>query len=205
MYRLLFDYTIKNIVELISKENGIEQIAQIYGEVLSYEINSNSNFLNMTSTVLVHYSLYSSSNGFFADSKEIAECAQKRVDTRYFSHWYPCEYNRYQFNWICNPSTILAGDIMLDNIMENLILSYINQTRNDSHGVCGVLQVPYHGSKDNWIAWSKTSIDSQVQVISFGLDNNHRHPHPDTIEKLISSKKNIQLVNQMQEFIYYID
>lgn len=43
MYRLLFDYTIKNIVELISKENGIEQIAQIYGEILSSEINSNSN------------------------------------------------------------------------------------------------------------------------------------------------------------------
>ena len=205
MYRLLSDYTVKNIVELISKEKGVEKIAQIYGEVFSSEIKSNSNFLNMTSTVLLHYPLYSSPNGFFADSKEIAKCAQKRVNTRYFSHRYPCEYNCYRFERIWNPSTILAGDVLIDNTMENLILSNMNQTGSSSHEICGVLQVPHHGSKDNWIAWSKTSIDSQVHVISFGLGNNHRHPHSDTIEKLISSQKNIQLVNQIQDFIYYID
>lgn len=205
MYRLLTDYAPKTIVDLISIENGIKQVAQIYSEVFSSEINSNSNFLNMTSTVLLHYPLYSSPNGFFADSKEIAECARKRVETRYFSQWYPCEYNCYQFERIWNSLTILAGDVLIDDKMETFILSNINQIGDASDGVCGVLQIPHHGSKDNWIAWSKTAIDSQIHVISFGLGNNHWHPHPDTIEKLVSSKKNIQLVNQMQDFIYYID
>lgn len=86
-----------------------------------------------------------------------------------------------------------------------MIHPLILQFRDKNQPLFGVLQIPHHGSEENWIAWRQTSINSQVYVIPFGFGNRHRHPHPDTIENFISTKQSIQFVNQIQNFEYYID
>ncbi len=93
---------------------------------------------------------------------------------------------------------------MIDGIMSNIISSQLNIDEN-GQALCGVLQVPHHGSESNWLAWRGTSINSQIYVIPFGLGNRYRHPHTDTIDDLTLSHKHIQLVNQIQDFEYYID
>lgn len=198
-------YGIKSIVELVSSKDGIQQISKIYHEVFAHEIRKNTNFLNMTSIVLIHYPLYKFPNAFYADSNEVVKWTSRRVESRYFSHWYPCDYTCFEFEKLWNPLTILSGDVMIDYIIEKLILSQLKQFEDKKQPLCGVLQIPHHGSKKNWIAWRHTSINSQVYVIPFGLGNRHRHPHPDTIENLISTKQSIQFVNQIQNFEYYID
>ena len=204
-YEILDAYGVKSVVELIATRNGIKKIAEIYNEVFSCEISRDSNFLNMTSIVLIHYPLYNSPNAFYADSNKIMELSSRRIESRYFGHWYHCEYTCFDFNRIRTPSTILLGDVMMDNIMAKIILSQLNLTNDNEKSLCGVLQVPHHGSKANWLAWKRVAIDSQIYVIPFGLGNRHRLPNTDTIDDLVVSHQNIQLVNQIQRFEYYID
>ena len=74
---------------------------------------------------------------------------------------------------------------------------------NENYKRCGILQVPHHGAKDNWIEWNKINVLSETYVIPFGLGNSHKHPHSNTIEDL--KNKNTKLVHQMNGFTYYID
>lgn len=205
MYEILDVCGVKSVVELIATRNGLKKIAEIYNEVFSCEISRDSNFLNMTSIVLIHYPLYNSPKAFYADSNEIMKLSNRRIESRYFSHWYHCEYTCFDFNRIRNPSTILSGDIMIDNVMAKIIMSQLKLIDEKEKSLCGVLQVPHHGSKPNWLAWKGTAIDSQIYVIPFGLGNRHRHPNTDTIDDLVLSQQHIQLVNQIQNFEYYID
>lgn len=205
MYETLDVCGVKSVVELIATRNGLKKIAEIYNEVFSCEIRRDPNFLNMTSIVLIHYPLYNSPNAFYADSNEIMELSSRRIESRYFSHWYHCEYTCFDFNRIRTPSTILSGDVMIDNVMAKIILSQLKLINDKEKSLCGVLQVPHHGSKANWLAWKGTAIDSQIYVIPFGLGNRHRHPDTDTIDDLVLLQQHIQLVNQIQNFEYYID
>lgn len=205
MYEILDVCGVKSVVELIATRDGLKKIAEIYNEVFSCEISRDPNFLNMTSIVLIHYPLYNSPNAFYADSNEILELSNRRIESRYFSHWHHCEYTCFDFNRIGTPSTILSGDVMIDNVMAKIILSQLKLTNDKEKSLCGVLQVPHHGSKANWLAWKGTTIDSQIYVIPFGLGNRHRHPNTDTIDDLVLSQQHIQLVNQIQNFEYYID
>jgi len=202
----IMDYhNIDSIVGLLNLADGIKQISDIYKEVFFFETKKDSNFLNNTSIVLIHYPLYNFPNAFYADEKDVIECAQRKVETRYFSHWYPCDYNCFNFKRLRNASTILSGDVMVDNIMGKIILSQLKQFAAECRLPCGVLQVPHHGSEHNWKAWRNTSIDSQVYVIPFGLGNKDKHPHSNTVDSLISMGGSIHLVNQIQDFEYYID
>ena len=196
---------VESIIELISLNKGIQKIVKIYNEVFYSQIINDRNFLNMTSIVLVHFPLYSSPNAFYVDSNEVMELSSRKVESRYFAYYYPYDYFCLNFEKIMNPLTILSGDLMVDNTMKKLILSQLNSTNSSLKSSCGVLQVPHHGSKNNWNAWSNISINSQLYVISFGLGNRHKHPHPDTIDDIILSKKQPYLVNQIQDFEYYID
>lgn len=196
---------VESIIELISLNKGIQKIVKIYNEVFYSQIINDRNFLNMTSIVLVHFPLYSSPKAFYADSNEVMELSSRKVESRYFAYYYPYDYFCLNFEKIMNPLTILSGDLMVDNTMKKLILSQLNSTNSSLKSSCGVLQVPHHGSKNNWNAWSNISINSQLYVISFGLGNRHKHPHPDTIDDIILSKKQPYLVNQIQDFEYYID
>ena len=205
MHEILDICGVRSIVELIGTKNGLKKIVEIYNEVFSYEISRDYNFLNMTSIVLIHYPLYNFPKAFYADSNEIMKLSSRRVESRYFSHWYHCEYTCFDFNKIRTPSTILSGDVMIDNVIAKIILSQLKLINDKEKSLCGVLQVPHHGSKANWLAWKGTAIDSQIYVIPFGLGNRHRHPHTDTTDDLLLSQQHIQLVNQIQKFEYYID
>lgn len=196
---------INSIVDLLSMRNGIKHIAKIYHEVFVNEIRKDSNFLNKTSIVLIHYPLYNSPDAFFADGNEIVMRTSRTVESRYFNHCYPCMNNHFDFRRLLTPITILSGDVMIDQYMEMIIIPQLRMYKDEALSLCGILQVPHHGSKDNWIAWKHTSITSEVCVISFGLGNRHRHPHPETIYDLICSKQSAQFVNQTQGFEYYID
>lgn len=205
MNKILDDYGVENIVELIATRNGLRKVAEIYNEVFSYEIAKDSNFLNMTSIMLIHHPLYNSPKSFYADSNEIMNLSNRRIESHYFSHWNYCNYTCFDFNRIRNPSTILSGDVMIDNVMAKIILSQLKLINDNKKSLCGVLQVPHHGSKANWLAWKATAIDSQIYVIPFGFGNRHRHPNTYTIDDLVLSQQHIQLVNQIQNFEYYID
>jgi hypothetical protein len=197
---LLAFYEIESIIDLVSQKQGIKLIANIYHKVFGDAQN-----LNNISIILLHYPLYKSPSAFYFDSKEFAESTQRSVENRYFNCWYPCECNYWGLSRLSNQKTILTGDVSVDTATKNIILSTLKQLDDRSKLVCGVLQVPHHGSKYNWQAWKKTSIDSRLNVISSGLGNSYGHPSSFTVGDLISHDKAIQLVNQMQSFEYYID
>ena len=205
MNKILTSYNIKSVEELITKKEGIKKIKEIYENVFSVEIKKDLSFLNRTSIVLLHYPLYNSPKVFYTDSDENIKFFRIKNKLRCFSFYDYSLNEGFDFNWIKNSTTLLLGDAMMDNVMENIILSQLKNEGLNDQVLFGVLQVPHHGAKDNWLALKKTSIASEVYVIPFGLGNRHKHPNTTTIDDLVYDKKNIQFVNQIQSFEYYID
>lgn len=83
--------------------------------------------------------------------------------------------------------------------MSSLILDALNH--NDNF----ILQVPHHGSWDNWETIIRNNITAKVYVIPFGYGNKPRHPNAKTIDDMMKNDKEFYCVTQSDNFIYYID
>lgn len=140
-------------------------------------------------------------NIFYFEDR-IKSCYEESLRLRNFSLIYPVENMFYHSRKLRYDICILTGDAIVDNYMGMLIKNHLRQF-DENYKRCGVLQVPHHGEKDNWIEWNKINILSEIYVISFGLGNRHKHPHSNTIQDL--KNKKTKLVHQMEGFAYYID
>lgn len=109
-----------------------------------------SNELNQTSLILLHHPInYSHAN----------------VST--FPFYYQCSHLLYNLR----VSTLLTGDIMFNNdLLVNVLL-------NSCHYPGLVMQIPHHGSKNNWIKSLPLSVLYTYNVIPYGLKNTYNHPY----------------------------
>lgn len=109
---------------------------------------------------------------------------------------------RYKECCLCNcistcTSTLLTGDACFNNQMYDKLSGLINDD-----GI-RVLQVPHHGSKNNWnqyIRW----VPTKVCVISYGI-NSHGHPSPEVITDIAVQRKLLETTytNSFRYYIYF--
>lgn len=186
---------VNSITDLISvDEKQIKNIKCIYEKIFGKN-------LNITSTILIHYPLYMEPNIFYFEDI-LKNHYEELFYLRKFSWRDPIDSIFYNTRKLIDDISILTGDALVDNNIGMLIKNYLKQG-NENYKRCGILQVPHHGAKDNWIEWNKINVLSETYVIPFGLGNSHKHPHSNTIEDL--KNKNTKLVHQMNGFTYYID
>ncbi len=105
-----------------------------------------------------------------------------------------------------NPGCLYLGDMNLNNMLEPLKIIY-KFIGNDCQNYIGTIQVPHHGSKDNFnplLLWSyileedrwEPRKDPLIFVISVGENNTYGHPSSFLIEELVNSGNYIKLVTE---------
>lgn len=175
-----------NMEEFIERNKGnIDLIAQAYKEVFE------RNVLNNTSIVLLHYPAeernylsYCSFNKFM--HRRIL-CYRHRICCR-------CMQERPS-----DAKTLLTGDIKFNDTIAN-------ELQQDTNcGRISVLQVPHHGAKENWKAFCRYKINSELYVIPFGCGNRYEHPSIEVINYLIRNDEEFYCATQTRGFAYYID
>lgn len=95
--------------------------------------------------------------------------------------------------------TILTGDAKFDDIVNGAI-ERICYDRSKC-----VIQIPHHGSYDNWNSISyKIKSDTCYFIVPYGFGNKHRHPNGQTIAELntIADDIYIKHVTQVKGFSY---
>ena len=92
--------------------------------------------------------------------------------------------------------TLLTGDMgCLKTEMKN-ITAYITRKRHDN---ISIFQVPHHG------AYTKFSNFNYLHnVISYGLNNTHRHPNATTLGNIVKSGGHLHFVNENYRFSYKV-
>jgi hypothetical protein len=81
----------------------------------------------------------------------------------------------------CNGGTLLTGDLTCkDRVVQNMERHFGNRLPGSAF-----LQVPHHGSVHSWSTRLLTATSPEVMpVISAGISNGYRHPHPQVIDAL---------------------
>lgn len=149
------------------------------------------NELNLTSIVLLHFPLY------------------QAIGRTYFPDYYIYQFlgRAYNFESLLTAplgitscsSTLLTGDAMIDTVMAREIKQCISNEK------ILVLQVPHHGSKDNWYTVVRNKLLASINVISFGYGNNHYLPSTSTIDYILKNEVPYYFVTQDRAFRYTID
>lgn len=192
-YTSFNDEDIINFV--LTSNDKINELAKKYDEIFGkknkYGLNGG---MNISSLVLVHYPLYSASRAFYPEK------AVHNVEYEYYCGLkYGCRctdlLGEYNFD---KKITLLTGDALLDGKFTQF-WEFIKDEGNRNNIL--FLQVPHHGSWNNWAYLKK--ISAVGYVISFGLGNGHGHPHPQTIYDL--KDKLYFCVTQEQSFEYIFD
>ena len=150
--------------------------------------------------MLVHYPLYLNAEAIYPSRIFFKSFSEYKK--RYLHYWWR-HYDEFRFyravDTSCITSTILTGDAMIDAVMAR----YIQKALNGRKSL--VLQVPHHGSRDNWKAVQDNNIEADINIIPVGYGNRHKHPHKETIDSLIKNNKTFYCVTQSKSFIYSID
>ena len=166
----------KSIEEIIAND-GFNNIAKAYRETFK-------NNQNITSTLLYHYPVHLRTLGLKGSNRNCCLCNSLCTGCYYRGR------------------TLLTGDAEftqqfikeLEDLFEKgIIYKYVD-----------VLQIPHHGAKKNWKSLQKTQIRSKCYIISFGLGNQYYHPNPEVISDFSKEDKKLYLVNQINDFDYYI-
>lgn len=177
-----------NSMEEFIEQNrkNIDLIAKAYKEVFGEE-----NELNNTSIVLLHYP---------AEEKNYLSYCN-------FNNFVHRRFLCYEHRICCccmqerpsDATTLLTGDIIFNKTIANELL------RDIKDRTVSVLQVPHHGSKENWEAFCQHNINSVIYIIPFGYGNKHKHPSKKVINDLIHNNEEFYCATQNQGFVYYID
>ena len=94
------------------------------------------------------------------------------------------------------PYTLLTGDVKFD---DQLATSVIHEYPT---GISGVVQVPHHGSRDNWPSLLNKFPDFNCYVVNYGTTN--KHGHPDYLLKTHVSNEKYFDNNEFIGFSYWI-
>lgn len=199
---LLKLYKMNDLVQFIEnyKSKALFEIKKIYTNVLlkSNLINSvvKLNDLNLSSIVMIHYPVIKTSNTFITSKNNI------NYNKFYEREKYLCCKYKYINNLertsVC--LSLLTGDAKFNDDMLNYVKNLINDRS-------AIMQVPHHGSKNNYVQISGLFADFNYYVISFGLGNKYNHPNSETIDCILNSNKRAMIyeVNQLTGLYYYID
>lgn len=185
----------RDLMCIFLKKNALKEMKGIYESIFG-----TGNALNLTSILLVHFPLYANAVSI-CHYNDGLHCFEKFIKNyHYYSHYY-CDINDYFYNRVVNSSvvSILTGDAMVDSI----ISSEINSIRGKRNNL--ILQVPHHGSKDNWDAILNNKIKAKIYVVPFGYGNRHKLPSSYTIDSLIKDSREFYCVNQKDKYLYFID
>jgi hypothetical protein len=81
----------------------------------------------------------------------------------------------------CNGGTLLTGDLTcIDRVVQNMEQHFGSRLSGSSF-----LLVPHHGSLHSWNIRLLTAMPPEVMpVVSAGMSNGYRHPHPQVIDAL---------------------
>ncbi len=174
------------IDNLRNDNNTVTKIKEIYESVFG-----TGNKLNLTSIMLVHFPLYLPKCCIFPRKYYIEEFITK------FNLGIIRQSNlRPTTNCIVS---LLTGDAKFDSIIASEIKSII------SNREILMLQVPHHGSKENWNTVLNSNIKAYINVITCKCGSGHKLPHPSTIDYMIQNSVKYVLVTQVRAFRYTID
>lgn len=178
---------ISDMVEFILKsKKDIEALAKsyelVFGKKNRYGLTGG---LNITSLVLVHFPLYNNAKSIFC--KLELNKLRKNFNNCLNCYGYYTSSNR--------TITMLTGDAVIDD-------GYLKYSDWLNYKIL-FCQVPHHGAKDNWESLKNMKLDIYGYVLSFGLGNKHKHPHPDTIDDI--RHEVFYNVTQIDSFNYVID
>jgi len=198
---LLCAYKMNDLVEFIEnyKTKALDEIKKIYKKVL-LKLNLNKSKdkfidLNVSSIVMIHYPVVETRNTFFSNKTNIY------YDKYYKRKRYLCCRNECFDILEISPVnfSLLTGDVKFDNYM-------LNYVKNLANSRIAIMQVPHHGSKDNYQQIKGLFADFDYYVISFGLGNKYNHPNIETIDCILSDNKSAKIweVNQLIGLYYYI-
>lgn len=160
---LIKNYGVRSIRELID-DGQIGLIKRMYEEVFG-----RGNYLNLTSTVLVHF------------PTELNKCFLLRRRP----YWRLCGSECFHTN---RAITLLTGDAEMDS-------NEIAQLNSILTGGSGILQVPHHGSYPNWTSLGNIRNYFNAMVIPVGR-NGHGLPSPRTVHEIQSRNVSLHYADQ---------
>lgn len=185
MRALIKEKRTESIVDLI-KNHRISDIAEIYGQVFNNQ--------NITSTVLLHEPEQDCLEAYYNESDQHLYGRRMSYRLRY-----PCGFCRNSNKHTALPTSLLTGDIQVDEELANAIKASLNNQD------VGVLQIPHHGSHNNYKKLDSEGIHAEVYVAPYGLGNSYKHPSPETIEDLCVKGRTFYSANQYDFFDYIIE
>jgi len=183
---LMREHQIESITDLIHNHR-ISDIAQIYHKVFG-------NDQNITSTILLHEPKQDCLEGYYNESDQHLYGRRMLYRLRY-----PCGFCRNSNKHTALPTSLLTGDIQVDEELANAIKASLNNQD------VGVLQIPHHGSHNNYEKLDSEGIHAEVYIAPYGLGNSYKHPSPETIEDLCVKGRTFYSANQYDFFDYIIE
>lgn len=175
---------------LLSDKKCMSKFKRVYEGIFG-----EGNNLNLTSIIMVHYPLRSIANmAYIHEQPPYLREVLLKSDVRTKEYFCP-----FYKEVVDTPYTLLTGDAMIEKERKDLLYNYIQE------GQACILQVPHHGSYDNWQSVVKNKISAAVYVLPFGYGNKHRLPSVLTIDEMISKGLEYYNVTQDTYFIYTID
>lgn len=176
-------------------KSALKELKGIYESIFG-----KGNALNLTSILLVHFPLYANAVSICPYNDGLYRFEKFIKNNYYYSHCC-CDINDYFYSRVANNNvvSILTGDAMVDSI----ISSEINSIKGKRENL--ILQVPHHGSKDNWDAILNNKIEAKIYVVPFGYGNRHKLPSSYTIDSIIKDNREFFCVNQKDKYLYLID
>ncbi|MGA2870062.1 MAG: hypothetical protein ABSF34_13000 [Verrucomicrobiota bacterium] len=89
----------------------------------------------------------------------------------------------------CNGGTLLTGDLTCtDRVVQNMEKHFSGRLRESA-----ILQVPHHGSLHSWnVKLLGVTSPAVMSIISSGISNGYRHPHPQVIDSLSNTNGGIR-------------
>lgn len=174
------------LIQLLrNSSNHVEEMRKIYEAVFG-----KGNLLNLTSIVLVHFPLYMKRRCILRKDYYINQYI-KHLNLRIRPSVATASHNAIV--------SLLTGDAMIDQVVAKKIFSIIKNRK------ILILQVPHHGSKDNWNAIVINNITATNNVIPFGYGNNSNLPSAATVDYMINHSIMYVMVTQDCAFRYSIE
>ena len=179
MHRAMIDFGVTSICDLVHN-HGFDVIKKIYNSVFATNHN-------ISSTILLHYP--TEYDTFNETSISFTNIKCNIITTN---------INLHEFT---STVSLLTGDAMITDDFGNEIK---NSYPNDI-GEIGVLQMPHHGSLQNYQFMKRQRICAEAYVVSYGLGNRYKHPRHEVIDDLYENNKSVFFANQYEFFDYIIE
>lgn len=189
------DLSVYDVIEAFKKDkNIIAELKKIYESVFG-----EGNDLNLTSILLLHEPLYKSPVAVRHDKSAAEYNLMHYAYDRRANFYEPCYYCYNNLLTSVAGATLLTGDALIDGCLADEIRLSLGK------GSIYCLQVPHHGSENNWQAIVNHKISAQIYVIPFGYGNRHKLPHVSTVDYFEEKNLTYYCATQEKQFVYLID